>query len=193
MANHHRAVAARMARVLAPQAWCLDVGCGGGELPLALARLRRDCLVVGIDPSASAIARGRRRARGIAAVRLLRAGAERLPLPSAWAHGATAIGVIKHGVDARQALTEVRRVVRPGGWLWIYELDPAAAGVQERFSGLVTDSPAVAARILQRFVLPHSVAREQLREQRLAAGWTIDEDRAMPDLPLYAFHLRKPA
>lgn len=194
MAGHHQDVVERLARALPARGRCLDVGCGAGGVPVALASWRRDCVVVGVDPSASAIARGRRRARGLARVHLLRAGAERIPLPSAGFHGACATGVIKHCGDPIRAMAEIRRVVRPGGWLWLYELDPAAvASGPERFAGLVTESPDVAARLLRRFVLPRSLAREHVRALAEAAGWGIDADAAMPSLPLYALHLRRRA
>jgi SAM-dependent methyltransferase len=97
------------------------VGCGTGSfLPVLAARADR---VVGIDPLAKETEATRR------------ATAERLPFPDATFGLAVCLDVLEH-VDDEAALTELARVVRPGGllivtvpafsWLWSARDDAAA-------------------------------------------------------------------
>lgn len=188
MAGHHREVVALVARDLPRGGRCLDVGCGTGRFPGLLARARPDCVVVGIDPSASAIARCRREVQRQRNLHFRCAPAESAPFRAGAFDLAVATGVIKHCPQPLQALAGIRRVVRSGGSLWLYELDPSATS--ERFSGLMTDSPAVAEKLLRRFILPKSLPGSGLCELARAAGWSVMALEPIPNLPLYAAHLR---
>lgn len=191
MAGHHRQVAALVARDLRPGGRCLDVGCGTGRFPALVARMRPDCLVVGIDPSASAIVCCRRDHRGRRHLHFRCAPAEAAPFSAGTFDVAIATGVIKHCPQPLQALAGIRRVVRPGGILRLYELDPSATS--ERFAGLVTESPAVAEKLLRRFILPKSLPGSGLCEVARATGWSVMALEPIPDLPLYAAYLRNPS
>lgn len=96
----------------------LDIGCGIGRHSLYLAE--QGFTVTGVDLSA----RGLNIAREAAAesdlsIDFQHAGFTELPFPDRRFDMALAWNVIYHGDDAivRQALDEVRRVVRPGGFL----------------------------------------------------------------------------
>ena len=99
----------------------LDVGCGDGELALALAN--RDAMVTGIDgsPAMIAAAGARARERG-AAIELQVAGADRLPFPAGRFDSVTAITILCFIEDAAPVFREMARVLRPGGRLVIGEL-----------------------------------------------------------------------
>jgi SAM-dependent methyltransferase len=88
----------------------LDLGCGSGELcALAAAHGAR---VSGIDVAETLVAIAARRVPGAD----LRAGTvERLPWPDDSFDVVTAINVLQFSADFRAALTEARRVTRPGG------------------------------------------------------------------------------
>ncbi len=91
----------------------LDLGCGAGEFSAAL----RDAgaLPVAVDVAAEALRRARDRVPGLDA-RLWATG-EPLPVEDASVDAVWAGEVIEHVVDVAPWLSEVRRVLRPGGTL----------------------------------------------------------------------------
>lgn len=91
----------------------LDVGCGTGY---NLQHLQRYGKARGVDMSEHALEFCRR--RGLQSVSLHTAG--ELPFGDQNFDLLTAFDVIEHIPDDRAALTEFRRVLRPGGWLLIY-------------------------------------------------------------------------
>ncbi len=89
-----------------------DVGCGAGGF---LGPLARFGTVTGFDDSPELVAFCH--ARGYTATRL--AGASALPVPDASADLVTYFDVIEHIADDVGALTEARRVLRPGGLVFL--------------------------------------------------------------------------
>jgi SAM-dependent methyltransferase len=102
---------ADFARVAAGQR-VLDVGCGPGALTTELVRRLRADLVAAIDPSETFVAAARERLPGVD-VRL--GSAEQLPFADQTFDGALAQLVVHFMADPRQGLSEMVRVVRPGG------------------------------------------------------------------------------
>lgn len=86
----------------------LEIGCGVGHVAR---HLSRTCDVCGLDISAAAL----REARQVApAAALLQAAAEQLPFAPQTFDGALARHVLEHLPEPETALTELRRVLRPG-------------------------------------------------------------------------------
>jgi SAM-dependent methyltransferase len=99
----------------------LDVGCGDGfHLPL-FARTARS--VVGVEPHPPLVRRARSRVAGLASVRVVAAGAERLPLPDRYVDLVHARTAYFFGPGCEPGLAEAERVLRPGGLLAIVDLD----------------------------------------------------------------------
>lgn len=95
----------------------LEVGVGTG---LALPHYNRDKRITGIDLSAHMLALGRERARheGLANVEaLLEMDAEATSFADGTFDVAAAMFVASVVPNPRQLLAEMRRVVRPGGWI----------------------------------------------------------------------------
>jgi ubiquinone/menaquinone biosynthesis C-methylase UbiE len=94
----------------------LDLGVGPGTAAVAMARAAPGRRHVGLDLSATMVARAARRARaGGVPLALVRGDALRLPFRDGAFDGATGHSVLYLLPDAGAALAELRRVVRPGG------------------------------------------------------------------------------
>ena len=112
----------------------VDVACGTGDLAqLASARGAR---VVGVDFSRQML-RGARTRRLPAA--LLRADAERLPFPDAWASVVTCGFALRNFVHLERALGEMARVLEPGGRLALVEVDRPRSASLRRFHSIYFD------------------------------------------------------
>jgi ubiquinone/menaquinone biosynthesis C-methylase UbiE len=98
-----------------------DIGCGPGTAVRQAAR--RGVPVTGIDQSSVALrlARVLTRARAEASIMWIRGSAERLPLPDGSATVIWSISSVHHWQDLAAALTEVRRVLAPGGRVLLAE------------------------------------------------------------------------
>ncbi|MEA2155284.1 MAG: hypothetical protein QOE11_1424 [Solirubrobacteraceae bacterium] len=101
----------------------LDIGCGAGEFSAEL--LARGAAPIAVDVVAEALRRARERVPGLDA-RLWRDG-EPLPVADASADVAWAGEVIEHVADVAPWLSEVRRVLRPGGTLLLTTPDHGPA------------------------------------------------------------------
>jgi SAM-dependent methyltransferase len=102
----HRPVAARLAAEGAARV--LDLGSGDGELGRALARTGVGPWWCGLDRSAGLLTAGPRPA--------VRADLGALPVAAGSVDAAVALWVLYHLARPADALQEVRRVLRPGGW-----------------------------------------------------------------------------
>ncbi len=90
----------------------LDAGCGGGGASVLAAAL--GCEVTGLDASEALLAIARER---LPAAQFLPGDLEQLPFPAACFDGALAANSVIFADDIRQAMRELRRVIRPGGRL----------------------------------------------------------------------------
>lgn len=111
--------------------YALDVATGTGDLALALAQCPGIEHAVGVDllPQMIALARTKARARGLAGkTTMMVADALGLPFPDRSFACATAGFSLRNMPDLPQALTEMVRVVRPGGRVTTLELTPMRPG-----------------------------------------------------------------
>jgi ubiquinone/menaquinone biosynthesis C-methylase UbiE len=119
--GHSDEVAAAAARRLRglpsrPGQCYLDVGCGNGTAAIHLsANLGLD--VTGIDVDPEQIHLARQAAAGIRGVRFVTASATRLPLEDGTFDYAATNKTTHHVPEWGQALAEMLRVLRPGGYL----------------------------------------------------------------------------
>ena len=93
----------------------LDVGCGPGEMAPPLRA--RGCRFWGVDLSWSMVVEARRRHGHALGTAFARADAERLPFRDGCFAAVISMGAVEYSSDEVQALTEMARVLRPGGLL----------------------------------------------------------------------------
>jgi arsenite methyltransferase len=102
----------------------LDVGCGPG---FYLAEILEDVgtsgSTVGIDPSRDMLAVAERRVEGLGTVDLYEADAISLPLDDSDFDGAISVQVLEYVDDVTRALSEMHRVLRPGGRIVVWDVD----------------------------------------------------------------------
>jgi ubiquinone/menaquinone biosynthesis C-methylase UbiE len=91
----------------------LDVGCGTGQSTLALLDAAED--IIGLDNSSEMLAHAMRHER----IRFVAGQAEQMPFGDAEFELIT-VGLAFHWFDQRKFLLEAQRLLRPDGWLVIY-------------------------------------------------------------------------
>lgn len=167
----YQRVAADAARVpwLAPGDLVVDIGTGPGRVPRILHRLRPDLDVEGIDVSAEMVQGARAtaaRAEPITAGpgHLTYTVADVANLPHTDQSVALVVSSLSlhHWPDPDAGLAEIRRVLRPGGRIWIYDVKPQLATTLKHLK-----AQGIQAQLQ---VLPKNAARG-LRDQILRR-WT---------------------
>jgi demethylmenaquinone methyltransferase/2-methoxy-6-polyprenyl-1,4-benzoquinol methylase len=158
---------------LAPGTSVLDVGCGTADLARALAAAGFRAVGVDLSPGMLAAARP-------GGASLVRADAELLPFPDECFDGVVSAFALRNVVDLCAVLTEVSRVLRPGGRVALLEVDePSApllrAGHRVYFTKVV---PFIGGRLSDGAAyryLPRSVAylppREELLDMLTGTGF----------------------
>ena len=107
-------------RRLAPGERVVDVGSGAGfDSFVAAGQVGPEGEVIGVDMTPEMLAKSRETAAGLGVTNVeFREGlAEALPVDDGWADAVISNGVINLCADKRAVLSEIRRVLRPGGWL----------------------------------------------------------------------------
>jgi ubiquinone/menaquinone biosynthesis C-methylase UbiE len=149
---------------LKPGMQVLDVGCGiGVDLPALAEGVGADGLVVGLDHDQSRLRTAKEANAGRSNVRLVMAEAQELPFPNRSFDGVRADRVLQYIPESAQTLTEMVRVLRPGGVLTLIEPDwrsialfpasPAGGDDDQTWSAVV--------QLCQRR-LPHALIGRQL-------------------------------
>jgi ubiquinone/menaquinone biosynthesis C-methylase UbiE len=115
---------ARAALAAAPGERILDVGCGPGFFSAELlAEVGESGSVTGVDNSPAMLALAARRCAGHDNVELLEGEAGSLPVPDESFDAALAVQVIEYVADVEGALAELRRALRPGGRVLVWDID----------------------------------------------------------------------
>ncbi|MFF7971488.1 methyltransferase domain-containing protein [Streptomyces sp. NPDC007905] len=120
--------AAHLLGVLKPHMKILDIGCGPGTITADLAELVPDGHVTGVDHAPGILRQARETAagRGLANVDFAVADVHALDYPDETFCVVHAHQVLQHVGDPVQALREMRRVTKPGGYIAVRDADYAA-------------------------------------------------------------------
>jgi ubiquinone/menaquinone biosynthesis C-methylase UbiE len=139
----YRRLAAEVSAVAPNGGTILDVGTGPGMLLVELAERRPDLRITGIDLSTDMVVlaeRNVRRAGHAARVEVRTADVAALPFPDGTFDFVVSSLSMHHWGSVAPAVTELARVLRPGGALWIYDFrtlsdDTLTAAVNDAFGG----------------------------------------------------------
>ena len=104
----------------APGERVVDIGSGAGfDSFLAAQQVGPDGRVIGVDMTPEMLDKATATAAelGLEHVEFREGLAEALPVDGGWADAVISNGVINLCADKRAVLTEIRRVLKPGGWL----------------------------------------------------------------------------
>jgi ubiquinone/menaquinone biosynthesis C-methylase UbiE len=145
----------------------VEVGCGTGLLLRRFAEVARRA--VGVDLSPGMLTHAR--ARGL---EVIEASAEKLPLPDASFDVAVSFKTLPHVPDLRRALSEMARVVRPGGVLIaeLYNPNSMRHAIKQFFG------PARVASLTEHDVLVRFDDRDDLL-RALPADCTVERARGI--------------
>ncbi len=111
----------------------LDVACGTGDMAVSL--VERGCTVTGVDISEEMLAIARQKAP---MVTFMIVDAEHLPFPDASFDAVTCAFGVRNFVHLEQGLSEMLRVLKPGGQLVILELATPDSPLVKPFYNLYT-------------------------------------------------------
>jgi len=161
----------------------LDVGAGTGGFAVKVRARWPRLAVVAVEPSAS-FTRG-------APPSTLRARAEALPLAGATIDVALCLSSFRHTRDRGGALAELHRVVRPGGAVWIFELDPAADRSRSERHRRGVASP-LARLVFDPFLLRSGPRAEAVADAARAAGFAPGPIEPDPLQPFFLLRLARP-
>jgi ubiquinone/menaquinone biosynthesis C-methylase UbiE len=105
---------------LRPGFTVLDAGCGPGSITLGLARSVKPGHVIGIDVEDSQFEKGREQAKNEGLnVEFHKASVYELPFEDDSFDAAFSHALLEHLVEPGAALVELRRVLKPGGWIGV--------------------------------------------------------------------------
>jgi ubiquinone/menaquinone biosynthesis C-methylase UbiE len=132
-----RALAVRIATAVAPSAQVLEVAPGPGFLSIELARRGLPVRAVDISKTFVDIARRNAAAEGVD-VRFELGNAAALPLEDASVDFVVCRAAFKNFSQPREALAEMRRVLRPGGKVLLIDMrrDASMADIKQYVDGL---------------------------------------------------------
>jgi ubiquinone/menaquinone biosynthesis C-methylase UbiE len=115
--------------VFPAKARVLEVGCGTGVLTRTLARRPDVGSVVGVDPAPFLLDKARELAADLGNVTFEEADGRALPFPEAAFDAVVFDSTLSHVSGPERALAEAFRVLRPDGWLAVFDGDYATTTV----------------------------------------------------------------
>jgi ubiquinone/menaquinone biosynthesis C-methylase UbiE len=107
----------------------VEVGCGTGAIARALAARPEVADVVGVEPSPGLVKRAHELAADLANISFVEADGRDVPLTDGSFDVAVVHTVLSHVPDPHRLVSEVHRLLRPGGWAAFFDGDYATMTV----------------------------------------------------------------
>lgn len=148
----------------------LEVGSGGGQLAVDLAKRRPDLRYTGLDLSSDQVARARERGRdqGAASLEFVEGSALDLPFEDGSFDVVLSVASLKHWPDQARGVAECVRVLKPLGRLGIVEVDRGCRFEDARRFVANWRLPApmrpLALALFRTFVAGHSLDLDEARQ-----------------------------
>lgn len=163
---------------LRPGMRLLDAGCGPGSITIGLARAVAPGEATGIDREAGVLERGRSLAaeQDVSNLRFEAAGVYDLPYADASFDAVFAHTLLEHVRDPARALTELRRVLRPGGVIGVRDCD-WSSGIFAPADDAMEQAVDLYARVWEHNG-GHPTCGRQLRSWLMQAGFGAVESSA---------------
>jgi len=147
----------------------LDVGTGTVQIPIVLCQLRPDAQVVAVDYAEEMLRVGRdnvSRAGLTKRIRVQRCDAKQMPFPDANFGAVISNSIVHHIPSPRSVLVEIKRVVKPGGWLFVRDL-------------LRPNDDATVLHLVRTYAGEANRHQQQMFEDSLRAALTLEEIREL--------------
>jgi SAM-dependent methyltransferase len=176
----------------------LDVGCGSGYLAWRIAARNPQAEAFGIDVLPSQIERAGVRVGGLSNLQFRVGDAMNLEFADAHFDRVVSVTSIKHWPDPVRGLREMGRVCRPGGQLWVVEINADCTLAEVRaFVSLWKKLPAFLHRPLSWFfhkgVVRQGLGEAHLRELCAQGDWPELQVQKSPGGPAILGLAFKPA
>lgn len=164
----------------------IELGCGPARLLRQLLQREPECRAVALEVDQVQMAKNRQTPQE--RLHLVSAGAQAIPLLSAQFDGALMLKSLHHVplADMDTALTEVARVLKPGGWLYVSE--PVYAGALNEIVRLYNDEGVV--RAAAQAALDRAVTTPMWRAD---AEWRFDMPVSWPDFAHFEQRMMRPS
>jgi SAM-dependent methyltransferase len=141
----------------------LDVGCGDGALAVGLAAVCGRVTAVDLDPQEYAAGAAHAESRGLDRLTFVAGDATRLEFADRTFDAALAHSVLESGPDPALVLAEIRRVLKPGGWIGVACVEYGGLILAGPGSAILHRSNAVRERLWQRSGADPFLGRELRR------------------------------
>ena len=173
----------------------LDVGCGGGQIALALARRFEGASFVGLDLSEDQIRRARRRIGALSNIDFVVGDALQLPFDDDEFDTVISVACIKHWPDKMRGLRECHRVLKPGGTFQLVEVDRNSTHSEVAwFSSdwsLPTSVRTFGAGLFRKHIANRSISVEEARDLLEVLDWASLELRRVDGTPAFVARCTK--
>jgi demethylmenaquinone methyltransferase/2-methoxy-6-polyprenyl-1,4-benzoquinol methylase len=172
----------------------LDVGTGPGHFPIILGESFPNLQIFGIDPSPDMISEAKRNVlkSGLKNVEIRYGDVHNLEFEDEYFDVVTSNFSIKHWKDREKGLSEIYRVLKKDGVVWIVEIEKNADGrkFDELFSVISPEFRIILFPILRYFATRNGVSADELNSYAEKIGFK-GSFRASHHLPAVYAILRK--
>lgn len=183
--------------LLVPGVRVLDVGCGAGVMAGVVATRHPGVELTGVDLSDRMIEKARGIHAGSANLSFRKGDALALPFDEGSFDVAMSLASVKHWPDQPRGVSEIFRVLNPGGRAFILEADKfctraSARNFVNRWRWTLPPARSFVTEYFMRFVADQGLSDDELRDLCFEAGFVDIEVGKTGDFPGILASARKP-